>query len=129
MRNLINGKVKEEGIDECVIFNRSGVFAFEKHTVSAGLKSFQTSKGVVTSPGYIRFEYTLDQDPDSSGLAEDFKIIVPVKNGDNLTIDLDEVKPEQLFWLGKLFMDTAEYLGTTEKTVIKEEKASQSKKK
>jgi len=128
MRNLIDGPIKDEGIDECAIFNNSGVFVYGKHIVSAGLKSFQESKGVVSNPGYLRFEYVLNEDPESSALAEDFRVIVPVKNGDNLTIDLEDIEPEQLFWLGKLFMDTAKYLGTTEKTILEEEKTSQDNK-
>jgi hypothetical protein len=101
-----------------VYFNRGGIYCFNDFTnVSFWLEPFQNSpngrKGL-TEPERVRFQFNVDEEQ-----VRDFQIKIEGFDGVSQIFELDEVDPEQLFWIGKLFTDVAKHCGVDMKQQIK----------
>jgi len=122
--SLVDVGLNKKGInynsDECsTIFNRSDSRICEEITVSHRLESFQENDGTLQNPKSVQFKFIIGKDAQESGIIEDFTIVVQGKK-ERLIIELDEVHPRELFWLGKLFTDVAEYFSVNEDSEIKQ---------
>ena len=104
------------------IFNRSNIYDNDRITnVQFWIDAFQDSpngrKGL-TEAQRIKFSFSVDQYPDSSGVVNDFQIKIDGYDGHSRIIELDEVDPAQLFWAGKLFLKVAKHYGVDMKQQI-----------
>ncbi len=104
------------------IFEHGGVYAFtDQVRTNLIIDAFQ--KNNEKGGNWVQrmfIEMTHDEDTESSNVIDEFDIEFVLCNGERVFYKLDEVKPEDLFWVGWAFMQTAKKFGITTESLKKE---------
>jgi hypothetical protein len=94
-------------------FNRSGIYDNNRVTyVAFWIDAFQSHangrKGF-GEPQRIHISFHVDQDPSMSGTIQNFQVRAETFDRQSMIMDLGEVDPTQLFWIGRLFLKVAKH--------------------
>lgn len=122
MKDKKQKAVEEKGFDmwgnDEIAFNHSNVYGFDKQvSVSFSIDSFQTDNNSKsnTEVSRIHIQMYFQEDAGMSGVIEDVFFTMETRDGKEHIFTVDEIEPEQLYWIGKAFLKIAKHFGISKK--------------